>query len=60
MYSLEEIIKQNNPKGDHKDYVTKKNWETELQGKSKVTKIDISKLTPGEKQEELNKLFEGR
>ena len=45
-----------------RDYVTKKNWETELQGKkkSKVKILNITDLEYEEKQEELNKVFEGR
>ena len=44
-----------------KDYVTKKNWETELQGKkkSKVRILNITDWSYEKKQKELNKVFEG-
>jgi len=78
MYGLEEIIRMNNPEPGgyekqvkkniennskvEKDYVTKKNWETELQGKkeSKVEMIDLSELPWSEKLKKLQDLYEGR
>jgi len=56
MYSLDEIIKQNNPKpGDYEKQIARNKARN-----SKVKKIDLDKLSSEEKQELLNKLFEGR
>jgi len=53
MYSLEEIIKQNNPKGDQEEWKKGKK-------KSKVEIIHLSELSWGEKLKKLEDLYEGR